>query len=221
MRVLALTLQWNVLLWKLPWLLPTFLLQKPHMRSKSHENVKCLECRLHLWCEGDIDALLVEGYTIQQDPPTPFSSYFSGWQLRYNYLLAWSSRKILKLLCGSSQNNIGAHPCLFPLQLGNLLSLMKLLRNILILPQLLQYTELSSCHLWLFGWWSYSLYCCSHWGVCWGFRYWWFAWDGGVHALPFGLFPWISVVPWPQLWDIFPHLLLIQMLCSLSLTVGW
>ena len=42
------------------------LLQKPHMRSKSHDHVKCLERHLHHWCEGDIDALLVEGQTIQQ-----------------------------------------------------------------------------------------------------------------------------------------------------------
>ena len=29
------------------------------------KNIKCLECRLHLWHGGDIDALLVEGHTIQ------------------------------------------------------------------------------------------------------------------------------------------------------------
>ena len=45
---------------------PALLLQKPHARSKSREHVKCLERRLLLWCEGDIDALLVEGQTIQQ-----------------------------------------------------------------------------------------------------------------------------------------------------------
>ena len=46
--------------------LPALLLQKPHARSKSREHVKCLERRLLLWCEGDVDALLIEGQTIQQ-----------------------------------------------------------------------------------------------------------------------------------------------------------
>ena len=51
---------------KAAMVLPALLLQKPHMRSKSRDHVKCLKCRLHLWCAGDIDALLVEGQTIQQ-----------------------------------------------------------------------------------------------------------------------------------------------------------
>ena len=41
--------------------LPALLLQKPHARSKYRKHVKCLERRLLLWCEGDIDTLLVEG----------------------------------------------------------------------------------------------------------------------------------------------------------------
>ena len=47
-------------------LLLRILIQKPHARSKSCEHVKCIERLLLLWCEGDIDALLVEGQTIQQ-----------------------------------------------------------------------------------------------------------------------------------------------------------
>ena len=51
---------------KAAMVLLALLLQKPHMGSKSHENIKCLERCLHLWREGDIDALLVKGHTIQQ-----------------------------------------------------------------------------------------------------------------------------------------------------------
>ena len=51
---------------KAAMVLPALLLQKPHIQSKSREHIKCLERRLHLWREGDIDALLAEGHTIQQ-----------------------------------------------------------------------------------------------------------------------------------------------------------
>ena len=49
---------------KAAMVLLALLLQKPHMGSKSHKSIKCLERCLHLWHEGDIDALLVEGHTI-------------------------------------------------------------------------------------------------------------------------------------------------------------
>ena len=66
MRVSALPSPWSVYIaLKAAMVLPA-LLQKPHMISKSRDHVKCLECCLHLWCEGDINALLVEGQTIQQ-----------------------------------------------------------------------------------------------------------------------------------------------------------
>ena len=51
---------------KAAMVLLALLLQKPHMGSKSHENIKCLERCLHLWHEGDIDVLLVKGHAIQQ-----------------------------------------------------------------------------------------------------------------------------------------------------------
>ena len=50
---------------KAAMVLPALLLQKPHKQSKSCEHIKCLECHLHLWQEGDIDALLKEGSVIQ------------------------------------------------------------------------------------------------------------------------------------------------------------
>ena len=57
---------------KAAMVLPALLLQKPHIRSKSYENINYLERRLHLGHEGDIDALLVEGHTIQ-------------WHLQHSY----------------------------------------------------------------------------------------------------------------------------------------
>ena len=69
---------------KAAMVLPALLLQKPHIRSKSRENINCLERHLHLWHEGDIDALLVEGYTIQRHlqhshrtPPADSSCIFA------------------------------------------------------------------------------------------------------------------------------------------------
>ena len=51
---------------KAAMVLPAPLLQRPHGRSKSRDHVKCLERRLPLWRDGDIDALLDEGRAIQQ-----------------------------------------------------------------------------------------------------------------------------------------------------------
>ncbi len=46
--------------------LPSLLLQKPHRSSKAKEHVQCLERRMKLWTEGDLEGLLREGHTIQQ-----------------------------------------------------------------------------------------------------------------------------------------------------------
>ena len=45
--------------------MPALLLQKPHRSSKVKEHISCLERRLKLWVDGDIDSLLHEGRTIQ------------------------------------------------------------------------------------------------------------------------------------------------------------
>ena len=49
--------------------MPSLLLQKPHRSSKVKEHIHCLECRLKLWTEGDLDGLLREGCTIQRRLP--------------------------------------------------------------------------------------------------------------------------------------------------------
>ena len=46
--------------------MPHLLLQKPHPKSKVKEHIRCLERRLVLWWEGNIEELLTEGRAIQQ-----------------------------------------------------------------------------------------------------------------------------------------------------------
>ena len=45
--------------------LPQLLLQKPHLGSKAKDHVTCLERRMRLWKQGDIDSLIREGRTLQ------------------------------------------------------------------------------------------------------------------------------------------------------------
>ena len=46
--------------------LPPLILQKPYRGSKARDHVKCVERRMQLWRDGDIDSLLHEGRAIQQ-----------------------------------------------------------------------------------------------------------------------------------------------------------
>ena len=50
---------------KVAAIMPGLLLQKPHRSSKHKEHKECLERRLKLWKEGDFEALLAEGRTLQ------------------------------------------------------------------------------------------------------------------------------------------------------------
>ena len=53
---------------------PILVVQKPHKRSKAKEHTACLERRLNLWNEGELDDLIVEGRAIQSrlmDSPLP------------------------------------------------------------------------------------------------------------------------------------------------------
>ena len=49
--------------------LPALLLQRPHPKAKTKDNISCLEKRLVLWKEGNIPELLREGKIIQQRLP--------------------------------------------------------------------------------------------------------------------------------------------------------
>ena len=59
-------------------IMPGLLLQKPHAKSKHKEHRVCLERRLNLWRDGDFEALLFEGRTLQKylkkPPPYPSTS---------------------------------------------------------------------------------------------------------------------------------------------------
>ena len=46
--------------------LPSLILQKPHRSSKTKEHIKCIERRMQLRKEGNLDDLLKEGHPIQQ-----------------------------------------------------------------------------------------------------------------------------------------------------------
>ena len=52
-------------------ILPSLILQKPYPGSKAKEHVKCIERRMILWRDGDIDSLLQECLTIQQHLQPP------------------------------------------------------------------------------------------------------------------------------------------------------
>ena len=118
---------------KATMVLPPLLLQKPLSQSKSREHIKCLERRLLLWCEGDINALLNEGLMIQQHLE---HSAISPSLTTLVSLLVWFLMAKLRPLCGFLWNNLKVHSCLFLYQIGSLLSLMNSLRNILIALQL-------------------------------------------------------------------------------------
>ena len=51
---------------KAAMIMPALLLQKPHQRSKTKDHILHLERRLQKWSEGDLESLMKEGYTIQQ-----------------------------------------------------------------------------------------------------------------------------------------------------------
>ena len=50
---------------KCAMIMPALLLQKPHKTSKAKDHILCLERRMRLWEDGDLDALLHEGCSIQ------------------------------------------------------------------------------------------------------------------------------------------------------------
>lgn len=45
--------------------MPSLLLQRPHARSSTKDNIRCLEERLSKWKKGDLDSLVHEGRTVQ------------------------------------------------------------------------------------------------------------------------------------------------------------
>ena len=92
--------------------LPALLLQKPHIRSKSRENMNAI-------CISGMRVILMLCLSKATLSSDIYNILITPLQLTaLAYLLAWSSKERLKLPCGSSRNSLGAHSCLSPLQWG-------------------------------------------------------------------------------------------------------
>ena len=65
--------------------LPSLILQKPHRSSKKKEHIKCIERRMQLWKDGNLDDLLKEGQTIQQHLHKPTRDQRSEEQLARSF----------------------------------------------------------------------------------------------------------------------------------------
>jgi len=50
------------------------LLQKPHPNASSRDFINCLQRQLHLWKQGNIEDLLLEGCTVQHQLSTIIST---------------------------------------------------------------------------------------------------------------------------------------------------
>ena len=90
--------------------MPSLLLQKPHRSSKVKEHIHCLECRLKLWTEGDLNGLLREGRTIQRRLPNLPRDPKSDQQLARSFAKLMMEGKIRAALRLISRQN-GGPPC--------------------------------------------------------------------------------------------------------------
>ena len=88
--------------------LPILLLQKPHRNSKVKDHNKSIEHRLSLWLDGDIEALLDEGRTIQRylHPQIKRSSDRQDAIVFTRFMSEGKVRAALQML--SSQSNNGS-----------------------------------------------------------------------------------------------------------------
>ena len=80
--------------------LPILLLQKPHRKSKAKEHTACLERRLRIWKEGNLNDLALEGRTIQGRLPK-FNSSTTKQNLPRsfaNFMFAGKTKAALDLL---------------------------------------------------------------------------------------------------------------------------
>ena len=87
--------------------MPSLLLQKPHRSSKVKEHIHCLECRLKLWTEGDLDGLLREGRTIQRRLPNLPRDPKSDQQLARSFAKLMMEGKVRAALRLISRQNGG------------------------------------------------------------------------------------------------------------------
>ncbi len=88
--------------------LPILLLQKPQKASKAKEHIICLERRLRLWREGNLNDLVLEGRTIQRRLPKGSSSKSKESCARSfaNLIFAGKCKAALNLLTKDSEGSI-------------------------------------------------------------------------------------------------------------------
>jgi len=79
------------------------LLQKPYHRSKNHENIVQLTCRLAAWCSGDIDTLVQEGRVLQGNLRSRFTR---NHRTEYNIPQRFSNFMESRMLCVYYQKTI-------------------------------------------------------------------------------------------------------------------
>ena len=66
--------RWSALPSRLPWYFPSLILQKPSRQSKTKDHILCIQRRLQLWGNGEVDKLIAEVRAIQSHLP-PISHY--------------------------------------------------------------------------------------------------------------------------------------------------
>ena len=88
--------------------LPILLLQKPHRKSKAKEHATCLERRLRLWEDGNLNDLALEGRTIQSRLPK-FNSSTAKQNLSRSFaslMFAGKTKAALDLLSQSQKGGV-------------------------------------------------------------------------------------------------------------------
>ena len=88
--------------------LPILLLQKPHRKSKAKEHTECLERRLRIWKEGNLNDLVLEGRTIQSRLPK-FNSPTAKQNLSRsfaNFMFAGKTKAALDLLSHAQKGGV-------------------------------------------------------------------------------------------------------------------
>ena len=92
--------------------LPSLMLQKPHVKSKTKEHISCLQRRLSLWEKGDISNLLREGRALQKllassQSPRRVSTDNSQIARRFSKMMVEGRiRAALKILSDSSDTGL-------------------------------------------------------------------------------------------------------------------
>ena len=89
-------------------IMPSLLLQRPHRNSKTGDHISHLKRRLDLWEKGDINALLVEGRTIQHQLAKSTSNGTKSARTFARLMMEGKVRNAVRLI--SEENSSGILP---------------------------------------------------------------------------------------------------------------